>query len=218
MTLLFCWRELGAVARSRILCVAVAVHVSVLAAFLLLWGGGMPVLTGSNVYEQLLVVQRALLAILLPWTAIRCAAAARGDDLVLLAAATATPPSRVLLGQCAGRFAALSAVVTAGLPAAIVAQQASAVPLARMTADVLPLLGVCAVTSLIASASMLACRSRVAAWMWASGLVLAVGWLLPLAGNAVPWLAPAVIGGGGAALAMLADSRYRYLSDEAMSA
>lgn len=219
---LFCWRELMSVGRSGALAVSVGVHVSVLTMFLLLWGGGMPVLPGANVYEQLLVVQRALLAVLLPWTAIRCAAAARGNDLVVLAAATATPPSRVLLGQCAGRFAALAAVVMVGVPPAIVAQQASASPLARLASDALPLLGLCAAASVIASWSMLTCRSRVAAWVWASGLGLLLWRIISLAGDAAgpaTWsVVAAVTGIGAAALAAVADSRFRYLSDEAMSA
>jgi hypothetical protein len=215
---LFCWRELGAVGRSRALAVSVAVHVSVLSAFLLLWGGGMPVLPGANVYEQLLLVQRALLAVLLPWTAVRCAAAARGNQLVMLAAATATPPSRVLLGQCAGRCAALAAVVIVGLPPAIVAQQASALPIARIASDALPLLGLCAAASLVASWSMIACRSRVAAWVGASGFVVLITVAASGAGPAAWWMCAALLGVGVAVLAAAADSRFQYLSDEVISA
>jgi hypothetical protein len=214
----FCWRELGSMGRSRAFVVSVGVHAAVLTAFLLLWGGGMPVLPGANVYEQLLVVQRALLAVLLPWIAVRCASAARGNELVVLAAATATPPSRVLLGQSAGRFAALAAVVIVGLPLAIVAQQASAIPLGHVASDLVALLGLCAAVSLMTSWSMLACRSRVAAWVWASALALVTWWVLPMAGAAALWLFPAATGVGAAALAVLADSRFRYLSDEAMPA
>lgn len=214
---LFCWRELVAVGRSRALAVSIGVHGSVLTAFLLLWGGGMPVLPGANVYEQLLVLQRALLVILLPWLAVRCAAAARGNELVMLAAAAATPPSRVLLGQCVGRFAALAVVVIAGLPLALVAQQASALPLARAASDLLPLFALCAAASLITSWSILACRSRVAAWIGASSFVLLLTWIAA-AGAVAWWLLPPAIGLGAAALAVVADSRFRYLSDPAMPA
>jgi hypothetical protein len=213
---IFCLRELTAVARSAALPASIAVHVSVATAFLLLWGGGMPVLAGANVYEQLLLIQRALLAVLLPWTAIRCGAATRGDDLVMLAAVTATSPSRVLLAQWAGRFAALAAVVVVGLPPAIVAQQASALPLMRIASDVLPLLGLCAMASLVVSWSMLAFRSRVTAWVWASAVVGVISW--SAAGPMAWWTIVALTGIGAAALIFVAESRFRYLSDRAMSA
>jgi hypothetical protein len=164
------------------------------------------------VYEQLLDVQRALLAVLLPWTAVRCAAAARGNELVILAAAAAARPSRVLLGQCAGRFAALAAIVMVGLPPAIVARQASALPLGRVASDLLPLLGLCAAASVASTWSMLACRSRVAAWVWSSVLVLVLAWA------AGPWLASAASVVGAGALGLLADTRFRYLSDEVLPA
>jgi hypothetical protein len=210
----FVWRELTIVVRRPAFAAAAAVHAGLLFAFLLLWGEGMPILPGTNVYEQLSFLQGALLVALLPWASARCAAAERGDALVMLAALTATRPSRVLMGQCIGRFAALSTILAAGVPALLLAQQMSAVPGMHVTLGLLPPVLLCGAVSLLTSWFMLANPSRLTGWLWATACVIGLSSLARFTGL----ISEPVIFAVAALLAFAdlmtrADSRFRHLSE-----
>lgn len=213
----FIWWEIGAITRTGAFAAALAVHVLVLGTFLLVWGGGMPVLPGDTVFDQLLLVQGGLLSVLLPWTASRCGTAERGNDLVMLAAATATPPSRMALAQAAGRCAALALVVGAGLPMVVVAQQASAVPFVRIVSGLVPALGLCAVAGVAAGWAALAISGRIGEWLAATGVVVGLCWVAPPTSGAAMWIFAALAVMGAAFLAARADDRLRFLSEEPLS-
>jgi hypothetical protein len=209
-------RDLSVAARRVPLAVVVTLHAAALALFVLLWGGGVPLLPGGNFSEQQHLVQTAILAGLLPWAAARCIPGERGNALVYLSGLTSIPPSRILLAQFGSRAAVLSLIVLAGFPLMIVGQQIAAVPFARAAAGVAPSLGLAVAASGAATWSSLVCADRVGAWILATlltiGLVTAVGSLTTPAATAA-LCACGVAAAAGSALR--ADGSQRYFSEQA---
>lgn len=211
----FLLRELTTVARTPAFAIALALQSALLAAFLLVWSDGMPGLPGQTVYEQLLLVQSSVTAVLLPWVVARCGTSESRDDLVLLGAATVSTPSRMLLGQAAGRTVALALVVLSTLPFHMLATQMSGVAITRVVADMATLLSLCAAVALGASSCMLACRSRLNGWLLATTFTAALWWLSrtsAIVPDAILFSAVALLLAGEVALR--ADERLRYLSEE----
>lgn len=211
-------REVDVMARRPAFAAAIAVHVGVLALFVLGWGDGVGVslLPGFSFYEQLRLVQAALLALLLPWTAARCMAQERGDDLVLLSALTAIRPSRLLAARAGAVLAGLILVVASGIPIALIAQRMSASGTPRLIRDE----GVMISIAMMAWACVLWARHRsphaLRGWLGAAlstvAAVAAARMAIPSAVLAAGALA---VTGGGAVLLLVAraDVALRYLSE-----
>ena len=144
------------------------VHGALLAAFLVLWDSGVPVLPGANLYEQQRLVQTIVLLLILPWAAARCEPGERGDDLVLLSVMTAARPSRIVIGQAAALFILLGVVVLSGLPLMLIARQIAALPLRGAIVDLLPALGIAAVAAASSLAWSLGQIDRLAGWLGAT--------------------------------------------------
>lgn len=160
-----------------------AAHAGLLAGFLVLWEGGVPMLPGANIYAQMRLVQAILLTTLLPWTAARCASDDRGNELTMLSLITACGSSRLVLAQFAGLFILLAAVVFSGLPLLLVAGQMAAVPPLRVVVDILAALGLAAISAAVTLAWLHANADRFVAWLGATAstaaIVLAVNVSLP---------------------------------------
>jgi len=161
-------RELIVIAGKPAWLTVIGLHVGLLAAFVIVWHRGVPVLSGANVYEQQRLFQVWLLAALLPWTATRCLAPEWGNGLVATCALTALRPSSVILAKIVALSAALTLVVLAGFPAVIVAQQMSAIPLSDPIRDQLSLLGVTPLVAAVTMAWVLAVGDRLVAWVGAT--------------------------------------------------
>src|SRR5438552_3863869 len=165
----FVVRELIVIARRPALVVAIAVYTGLLASFVLLWSGGVPVLAGSNVYEHQRPFGWTLLTVLLPWSAVRCLAPDRGNRLVIACALTAVRPSTIVIAKAIALAGVLALVVFAGFPATIIAQQMSAVPLSTALRDLIWLFGLTALASAVTIVWVFAIRDRLGAWLGASG-------------------------------------------------
>ena len=162
-------RDLTIGMRTRAFAMALAVHAALLATFIVLWDGGVPMLPGANVYQQQRLVQMIALVCLLPWAACRCAPTERGDDMVLLSAMTAERPSRIVIAQFAALVVLLAAIVLCGLPLMLVARDLAAQPLARVMADVVPVLALATVASSASLCWTLGHPDRLVAWLGATG-------------------------------------------------
>lgn len=208
-------RDLIIALRTGGLSIAIFVHTAVLTTFIVLWGGGVPTLPGDNVYEQQRLVQTGLLTLLLPWAAIRCGAAERGDALVAVSALTAIKPSRIVIGRAAAQFLVLSVIVLCGVPMMIIAKQMSALPLRQPLFDILPALGLAAVSAAAATGWELEVSDRLGAWLAAAAVTIAtvalVGGSLPRV-TAAPVLFAAAVA-GAVTCAGRADRVQRYLSE-----
>lgn len=207
-------REVTIGIRTPAFAVVLSLHAAMLAAFVVLWGGGVPLLPGENLYEQQRLVQAVALAGLLPWAAARCGAGYRGDDLVLLSALTAARPSRVVMVQAAALFILLAAVVAAGLPLMLLARQIAAVPMQTALADLLPALGLAAIAGGSSLAWTLRRSDPLAAWLGATASTILAAALI---GSLFPRPAATLLmfGTGIAATALCAaraDVSSRYLS------
>jgi hypothetical protein len=163
-------RELIAAARKPALQTVFAVHVAFLSAFVLVWHRGVP-LGGAvpTLYDQGRILEGALLAVCLPWAAMRCMAVERGDDLTLSCALTATRPWAMVSAKAAGVACTLALLALGAAPVLIVAQQMSAVPVARPLVDQATFLGVAVLAAGVAVAWALRIRQRL--WAWAGATI-----------------------------------------------
>ena len=167
-------RELVAATRTAAVPVAALLLLSAGAAFVLIWAPRMPTITTTNLYEQARAVQWILLAAVLPWMAVRSSPMDRLDSIALMAAVIAARPSSAVAAKIAGAFLVQLFVVFAGLPALVLAQQAAAVPLSAVFADLLPVLGLALLVAATSVASIVLAADGLRAAVWASVVVLAV--------------------------------------------
>lgn len=206
-------RELDTIARCRALGVAIVLHATLLIAFALAWGNGRGVSAGFH--DQAQAVEALMLSLLLPWTAARCMAAERGDDLVLLSAATGIRPSGIVLARAAAVVLALGVVVLSGLPVLVMAARISGAPASAAAIGETAHLALASV----ACGAVLVCRHR-----WSAR---ATGWLVATIATALlaiacrllsPLAAAALLTtcGVGAVwiLAVRADTSLRYLAEQ----
>ncbi len=212
----FFLRDLAVMVGRPSFVLAVAVHAGLLTAFVAVWGNGVPLLPGDNVYEQQRLVQWGLLAVLLPWTVARSIPHEATAGQTLLAAATAVPPSRALVARIAAAFTGLCVVVAGGFPLVVLAQQISAVSPAQVVGGLVGSLSAAAVASAATVSWNLVQHDRLTAWVGATattvGLLVGGAGLLPA--TAAPWLFWIAPIAAGAAAARRADVSLRYLSEE----
>jgi len=167
-------RELIVATRTAALPLAALTVLAVSTAFVLAWAPGVPMLLPMNFYDQSRALHWTLLAVVLPWTAVRCAPRDRTDGVGLMAALVRIGTARAIAGKIAGSLLIQGVVVLTGLPALVLAQQASAVPMADLVADLLPLFGLVLLIAAVSTAAVLLAHDEVRAWIWSSLLVFAV--------------------------------------------
>lgn len=210
-------RELDTIARCRALAAAISVHAAVLIAFALAWGDGrgLSSLSTATFYDQAQAVEALLLLVLLPWTAARCVAVERGDDLVLLSAVTGVRPSRLILARAVAVIAALWVVVLSGLPVLFMALRISAATWPHAAVGETELLALTFVACGALLVSRHVCHDRTRGWMVAA---IATGVLGVLVRLSSPLGTAALLTACGAAavwlLAIRADTSLRYLSEQ----
>ena len=209
-------RELRVIGRRGALSAAMCVHVALLTGYLLAWGNGngIPVAGALTVYDQTLMVDVILLAILLPWIAARCVAVERGDDLVMLSMVTAIPPSRVVVARALAATTSLILVIASGLPTLILAGRISAVRMSLVAEYELALFSLAFVSSATALTWRHVCHSRVIGWFAAALSTAAVVSAARMAPSLViaPVLTAAALCAMGL-LALRADVSRRYLAE-----
>jgi hypothetical protein len=83
-------------------------------------------------------------------------------------------PARAIAGKIAGSLLVQGVVILTGLPALVLAQQAGAVPMAGVAADLLPLFGLALLIAAASTAAILLAADEVRAWIWSSLLVFTV--------------------------------------------
>jgi hypothetical protein len=165
-------RAATAIIRKPAFWVAAAGHVAVLAAFLLVWGDGMPSLSGT-VLHQMMTVQAITLAVLLPWAAVRCRSLSR-PAIVRLAKLKAQPPSRLVMARAGGIAAALTGLALAGLPMLLLALQVSAAPFSAMMIPAAPVVAMIPFVAVLATWCELLIACRITGWVVTAGLTVAV--------------------------------------------
>jgi hypothetical protein len=206
-------REFILAARRPALTAVLCLHVALVAGFALVWHRGMPVLPGANPYEQQRLVQWTVLWVLLPWTAVRCAAPDGASGVARVSAALAVRPSSVVVAKVLALSAVLTLVGMAALPAVILSLQMSALPLSALTPHLFSLAALAVLVAAAVVASSLAVQDRLAAWLLAAGatgaILLAVSTWIPA--GLLTWLA-AIAGGSAiaAATARWSDNAHRY--------
>jgi hypothetical protein len=164
------WRDLLVISRRRSMFAAVAVHVLLLASFLLVWRDVVlvPLLPGNNLYEQLRAIQSALVALMLPWIVCRFASAESGSSWTMLSLVSGLSASRLFDVRFIALAGFAAILVGSGLPFMLLAQQMSSVAMAIALSDLcsLYLFGVAA--TILSLSIALTVRGPVAGWLIAS--------------------------------------------------
>ena len=205
MTRWLLWRELAVMTRTRAFWVAMCAQLVVLASFIVVWGDGVPMMTG-NVSEQFSTLQAALLLGLLPWVAARMVG--DGHNVALVAAVAACAPRHVVVTRGLALVLVLLAVVASALPLKILALRVSAVEVWRGVLDLPPLVALSTFVVAVVIGSVVAGASRITAWLLGTVAALLAGALVsPAQGPALLVAALALTG----LIAMHADQRLRYL-------
>lgn len=183
------WRDLVVIGRRRSMLVAVALYVGLLSAFLGAWKdvGRVPLLPGSNLYEQFRVIQWVIVAIILPWAVCRFIAGERGERWSLASLVTGLSRSRLFTIRllALGTFAGL--LVGSGLPLILLAQQMSSVPATVALTDLGSLFLFSIAATVITMSIVLIVRDVVGGWLLATIVVLLLRALVgipPLAASA----------------------------------
>jgi hypothetical protein len=163
-------RELTIATRRTSFIACVIAHLALLSAFLLVWPAGVPLMHGS-VYEQARLIDAVVLAWVLPWAAIRLAAASDADARARLAVLSGAPPSVMALAALLATAAVLAFITLTGLPLLLRAQQMSAEPWTRVARDEIALAGfACAVAAISAAATIV--RDRLWRWLLAAAVTM----------------------------------------------
>jgi hypothetical protein len=166
------WRELAVMTRTRALWLTMAVQVLLLAAVLVIWGDGIPVMTGS-IAHQLVAIHSTMLLGLLPWLGARCSSMAVGE-MASVAALAAVPPRTVVLAQGAASAIVLLASVASTLPVHVIAMRMAA------SSVVLPVIAMGAIAALSVFVSAFVTTlivfgvGRVATWVVATAVTVTI--------------------------------------------
>ena len=171
-----CWRDLLIISRRRSMAAAIAVHVVLLASFLLAWSGVplVPLIPGASFYEQTRMVESALVSLILPWSVCRFASAEPRELWAMRSFATGVSSSRVFDAHAAALAIFAAILAASGLPLMLLAQQASSVTVWNVLADYAALwLFALAVTTLTLSIA-LSVRGAVAAWILSSAAAIVI--------------------------------------------
>ena len=203
------WRELAVITRTGAWWVSVAVQALLLSAFIVIWGDGVPVWTGT-VFEQFTVIQLAFLAIAMPWMASRVVQ----DDvnrLALLAFVTVEKPFRLIAARAIALAIALAAYVLTALPLALTAMRISSLSPWSLVESLLWPLALCGlVGAMVTALTGLTATGRLAGWLIVSATTLVVVAAAPRGGTGLLVLFVATATMIGMA-AMRANRRLRYV-------
>ncbi len=161
-------REWLVVARRHVVPVVAAVYAGVLAAVTIVWGLRFEALTGSGFYDVFRAVEIGVLTIVMPWTVVRCAASDRNGDMTLLSSLTAARPSSIVIAKVVSCGVTLALVAAAAAPAAIVAGQLAAVPIAIVVRDFASSLALVFLAAAVTTAWMFVAADAIAAWIGGS--------------------------------------------------
>jgi hypothetical protein len=206
------WRALVLIVRHEGFLIATALHLTVLSVFVLVWGDGVPVWRDDPVLAQLLRVDMVLLAMILPWVAIRCSPDEGPNGLAQLAATTACRPSRMVVAKAAGTGAALLILALSALPMFVLSQQISALPAAMVLRALLPVVALAGVVAALAVVANVFLESRFSSWIVVMVATVVTVSLVP---TTVKGAAEMLAVGALATIIMTtaADRRLRYLSE-----
>jgi hypothetical protein len=119
-------------------------------------------------------VQTLLLAVLLPWTAIRCMASGDLPGLAMLAALTGARSSAAVAAKALAVSAALAATVLSGMPFAVLAEQISARPALQIVPQLATSLALAAFVGALSTAAVVMRLQRLSAWLLTTVVSVAV--------------------------------------------
>jgi hypothetical protein len=205
------WHDLSRVLRGPAFWAAAVFYLSSLALFVVIWGDGVPIAGSGSTWEQFLRVKLALLAVVLPWTAVR--SIGRTDrELTLLSLATATSPSRLVVATVVALCISLLGLALLALPLVLIMQQVTTVPMAAVIASLVPLAGLASLVAVLATVCGMLMGDSIAAWMAATIGTIAATVAMPVTTRmTIVWFVVACV--LVIPLVLGANARLMYLGD-----
>lgn len=167
------WRELVAITRTPAYWVSAAVYVVALAAFVVVWGDGIPVVGARSSWEQFAAAQRVFLAVLLPWIAVRCGWSSR-HELALVGFVTAQSPAQSLLAKSIALTASLLGITLSALPVIALMQHIAAVEPLAIVSNAIPPAVIAAGVAVVTTAIGVMLDEPLRVWGLTTVLTLAV--------------------------------------------
>lgn len=202
------WRDVAIATRTPALWWAAAVYLGVLAAFVTIWGSGVPAMSGT-VFDQFARVQWAALVLTAPWVALR-ATTGGASDVTVLAALAGASPGRVVTALWLSLTLVLCGFAIAALPMMAMAADVSASGPVEIGQALAPIAALCLFVAAVTTAYMLTAAGRLWGWLLATATTLAASAALP-AGSWSPVVLAGLGGIVAAAAAARADRTARYL-------
>jgi hypothetical protein len=158
--------EMTSLSRCRAFRIGSLVYVAALMVFVFGWGE-------TNTAGRAGEVEAVLLVLLMPWMAVRCASAERGDELVILGAILGVRPSQILIARAVAIASALVVVAMSGAPVLILAHRIGANSTPDLLRSLAGQLGLAVAATAAAVAAQQLWAGRVRVWL-AAGAVTAV--------------------------------------------
>jgi hypothetical protein len=166
------WRQLALITRTPAFWTATAVYVTLLSLFLLVWGDGVPAMTGT-LLDQFTTIQVAALGLILPWAAARVALESR-RDLTTIAALACCSPAQLIVSQYVASMLALCVLVLCALPMMLVASQIAAADAAHLVRQLPRLLALCASAAGCVSIATAIGGTRIISWLFSTVALIVV--------------------------------------------
>jgi hypothetical protein len=203
------WRHVIGAVRLPAVWGAALFHLAALAAFLLVWGTGIPIAGARAPFEQFVSAQSVVLLAVTPWVVARSCLVADRDSFVRLAVRSAGDPAAVMLGAGAGVAIVAVAIAVTGLPLALLSHQISEGTGLQLAGAQIrtAALAACAATVTLTAVSV--SGSRLFGWVLGTAAAILVTWLVPAGagGTAVLGLSAAAV---SAAAAQHAQRNWHY--------
>ena len=163
--------ELTSLSRCRAVRIGTLVYVAALVLFVFGWGE-------TNAAARARELEAMLLALFMPWLAVRCAPAERGEELLMLGAILGVRPSEIVMARALAIAAALAVVAVSGAPVLILAHRIAAAPVA----DLLRAAGEQIALAIVATAAVTTTQQlwtgRVRVWLAAGACTAAIAALV----------------------------------------
>jgi hypothetical protein len=209
MTLWLVWRHLVLILRHQGFVIATTLHLAAVAYFVVIWGDGVPVWRDDPVLVQLSRLEVGLLAVILPWVAIRCSPDESHNALVQLATATARRPLPVVVARTVGTACALLTLTSSALPMFVFAQQLSALPVWMVIPSLVPVAALAVLVAVLAAAASVFLGSRLLSWLVTTMATVSAASISMRGATGMLAVAAVIV----LFVLMSADRRLRYLSE-----
>jgi hypothetical protein len=177
------WRELTLMTRIRALWIVMAIQLTLLSGVLVVWGDGVPVLSGS-VYAQFVTIHFTMLLAIVPWLAARCSTG-EAADMADVAAVAAVPLRAVVMARWLALATVLVLAVVSSLPMHVVAWRVAGLDASAAVSPLMVTVALCVFVPAFVTTVIVLGAKRFSAWaataaLTPAGVTIAASAAMPL--------------------------------------